>query len=140
MQGFITQFFTSDQQGLELLFIAYLRCKQQDPKVSRQFFDKFKKGIQRHIRHTEQLLLPTLEGSQNDAPVLTQTRQEHQSLLKQIEWIEGLLQHGVDSPEDDQRLEYLLCDHFENDEFGLYPLCDRKISDEAMTRLLLQLY
>ncbi|MDF2177032.1 hemerythrin domain-containing protein [Aliiglaciecola sp. CAU 1673] len=140
MQGFITQFFTSDQQGLELLFIAYLRTKRQDLGISRQFFDKFKVGMRRHIRQKEQLLLPALEGCQNEVELLVQTRYEHQQILQQLTWIEALLDKGMDSEEDDQRLEYLLSDHFENDEFSLYPLCDRKISDEAMGKLLLRLY
>ncbi|GAB3017595.1 hemerythrin domain-containing protein [Bowmanella dokdonensis] len=140
MQQFITRFFYSHLQGLELLFIAYRRYKRKDKLMARQLFDKFKSGMERHIEQEEQCLLPELELVSHEQAVFDKARREHQQIRQQMNWIESLLDRQVDSSEDDQTLEYLLSDHFENDEFGLYPTCDRLLDTDATTRVLMAVY
>ncbi|MDF2177417.1 hemerythrin domain-containing protein [Aliiglaciecola sp. CAU 1673] len=140
MQSFVTQFFTSDLQGLELLFIAYRKSKRQDLLLSITYFEKFKAGIERHFAQVEQLLFPLLYQDGPDRDSVSKARREHQQIRQQLSWIATLLERGVDSSEDDQALEFMLSDHLENDEFTLYPLCDKRLSEDAMGPLLLGLY
>lgn len=140
MSKIITQLFNTNLQGLELLFIAYRRLKKDDPVMSRQLFDKFKTGLELHIRHEEQRLLPELALVSAAPELISKAQQEHQQLRQQLEWIENLLDKRIDSLEDDRTLELMLVDHIENDEFELYPTCDKLLNTDAVTRVLMELY
>jgi hemerythrin-like domain-containing protein len=140
MHKFITDFFNTNHQALELLFIAYRRHKSRDAVYARQLFDKFKAGMQEHIGWEENLLLPALENANRKSFPTDKARAEHQQVMQQINWIEGLLDKGVDTSQDDMSLEYMLNDHFENDEFNLYPVCDRVLSDDDTARILMAIY
>lgn len=140
MHKFITDFFNINHQALELLFIAYRRNKDTDPVYSRQLFDKFKAGMEEHIGWEENLLLPALENNNRKSFPTDKARSEHQKVMQQICWIESLLDKGVDTLQDDLTLEYILSDHFENDEFNLYPVCDKVLSDEETAKILMVIY
>ncbi|GAA0348368.1 hypothetical protein GCM10009092_10950 [Bowmanella denitrificans] len=140
MQKILSQLFNTNLHALELLFIAYRRLKKDDPVLSRQLFDKFKTGMLQHIEQEEQSLLPELCQVTGDAELIRKARREHQQLRQQLDWIENLLDKRIDSQEDDRSLELMLSDHIENDEFGLYPCCDKLLNTDAVTRVLMELY
>ncbi|GAB3018033.1 hemerythrin domain-containing protein [Bowmanella dokdonensis] len=138
MKQFFTQYLSANQQRLELLFSAFRKHRHKDPQYAGQLFEQFKRGLDRHLGWESQLLMPALAnyGGQQLAQSLQQADEEHQKIRSLVADLSLALQLKQDVPDIEQQLEYRLTDHFENDEFTLYPLCDRYFDAETTLNIL----
>lgn len=138
MHKFITRYFSANQQRLELLYIAFRKHKKTDPEWSKRLFKLFWSGLVQHIEWDQRLLFPVLrthnEPQLNE--LIDKATDEQKQLKEQIQWVFNLTENSLDSHDEEQRLEYLLSDHFENQEFNLYPACDRLFDVNAVTCLI----
>lgn len=139
MNRFLTQYFSTNHQRLELFFIAYRRHLNTDRDFALGLFNRFRRGMLEQMQWEEELLIPAVAGfgqksgrfSAHDAIA------EHQQIREQIQKIRTLHEHQQDSHEQDQVLEFMLSDHFENDEFNFYPVCDRLFDTDTRIQLLI---
>ncbi|MDF2180171.1 hemerythrin domain-containing protein [Aliiglaciecola sp. CAU 1673] len=139
MNRFLTQYFSTNHQRLELFFIAYRRHLKSDRDFALALFNKFKRGMVQQMHWEEQFLIPALSeaGPHNGRFAADKAKQEHQQIRAQVEKIVALQQQGLDSHQEDQVLEFMLSDHFENDEFNFYPVCDRLFDTDTRIKLLM---
>lgn len=141
MNKFITHYFSANQQRLELLYIAFRKHKNRDPEWAKRLFQLFSHGLEQQIAWNQALLFPVLQAH-NDSQLnelIHKAIDEHQQIKDQVSWVYNLTEKGLESHDDEQRLEYLLSDHFENQEFNLYPACDKLFDVNAVTHLIEQL-
>lgn len=141
MNKFISRYFSANQQRLELLYIAFRKHKTRDPMKARHLFSLFWAGLEQHINWNQKLLLPVLHAQADPElkNMIDKATEEQQQLLSQVKWLSELTLNQLESHGDEQRLEYQLSDHFENQEFTLYVACDRLFDTDTVTSLLEQL-
>jgi len=138
MNKFLSHFFTAHQQRLELLYIGYRKHKGRDPSYAGVLFEHFRIGLETHMRWEAQLLFPPLQQCSPKAAELVElASREQQQIRDQVAWLVTLRGKAMESHDEEQRLEYQLCDYFENEEFNLYPACDRYFDTDITTRILL---
>ncbi|WP_172449260.1 hemerythrin domain-containing protein [Bowmanella denitrificans] len=137
MNKFITRYFSANQQRLELLYIGFRKYKRSSPEHAQRLFKLFSHDLAQHMQWDQNLIFPLLQafGEPPLDELIHKARAEQQKIRQQVDAVEHLLRKGQESHDDEQRLEYLLSDHFENQEFDLYPACDRLFDTDTVTRL-----
>jgi len=132
-QNKITSFYTHDHDELDGYFKEFQELKRQDYPQAKEYFNKFKFGLQRHIVWEEEILFLLFEektGMKESGPTEVM-RQEHKQIAQYMEALHTKVQHQ--DPETDleeQLLWNLLKQHNMKEESILYPAIDQLVSDK----------
>lgn len=134
----ITEYYESDHDRLDELFRKFQEVKRSDLPKAKEFFLKFKEGLQRHIIWEEELLFPLFErktGMTSGGPTQVM-RMEHVIIKQHLEQIHELVKLGSpDTDESDRKLLETLSAHNMKEEQILYPAIDRTFEGDEAARV-----
>ncbi|MDE2222794.1 MAG: hemerythrin domain-containing protein [Candidatus Omnitrophica bacterium] len=134
----ITPFYTDDHDQLDGYFLKFQELKRKNYPEAKEYFKKFKFGLQRHIIWEEEILFPLFEektGMTSGGPTMVM-RAEHRQIGGHLEELHKKVQRG--DPESD-REERLLWDclkqHNNKEENILYPAIDHQLSGQEQEKV-----
>jgi len=93
-------------------------------------FDRFRRGLLRHMRVEEELVFPAFEiraGLPSTGPTATM-RTEHRDIRNRLEQLALALDEGYEASELEHSLAHMLAEHNRREEAILYPVLDRLLS------------
>jgi iron-sulfur cluster repair protein YtfE (RIC family) len=129
----VQSFFGHDHEQLDGFLESYRRTKRIDFAKAKRAFQEFKFGLQRHIIWEETVLFPLFEdktGMREFGPTAVM-RGEHREIGRRLEALHAkVLQHDVDSDQEELRLLEVLFAHNQKEENVLYPAIDRLSTDQ----------
>lgn len=129
----ITVFYSGDHDQLDGYFKKFQELKREDYPQAKEYFKKFKFGLQRHIVWEEEILFPLFEektGMKHGGPTEVM-RHEHRQIKTYLEEVhKKVLCQNPQSDEEEQLLGDILKQHNHKEENILYPAIDRSVSDE----------
>lgn len=107
----VTPFYKHDHDELDGFFLKFQELKNQDYPQAKEYFKKFKFGLQRHIVWEEEILFPLFEektGMKDCGPTAVM-REEHRQIGEYLEAVHKKVQcNDPDSGEEEQLLWYHL--------------------------------
>ena len=138
----ITQFFSVDHERLDFLFRMYREHKKHEPYKAILIFEKFAEGLKKHIEWEEELLFPAydraISATQQQSPTHAMC-QEHQEITWLLDKVLDFIKKKQPCEVLEKELTELLLLHNEKEEQVLYIKCDREISDNTLTNILLEM-
>lgn len=137
-QSTISQYYQDDHDRLDRLFSEFQDFKKSDPEKARTSFEKFKGGLERHIRWEEEILFPVFEGKigHRDTGPTAVMRLEHTDIKAILETIRKKLQDGSYQTEaEEAQLFGHLGIHNMKEEQILYPAIDRIIGEAERVQI-----
>lgn len=102
----ITLFYTDDHEQLDGYFWKFQELKRQDYAQAKEYFKKFKFGLQRHIVWEEEILYPLFEkktGMRDGGPTFVM-REEHRQIKDLLEEVHKKVQHCNPESDEEERL------------------------------------
>ncbi|MDE2026942.1 MAG: hemerythrin domain-containing protein [Candidatus Omnitrophica bacterium] len=134
----ITPFYKHDHDELDGYFLKFQELKNKDYPQAKEYFKKFKFGLQRHIVWEEEILFPLFEaktGMRDYGPTAVM-RDEHRQIGQYLEAVQKRVQRNdPDSGQEEQMLWYYLKHHNEKEENMLYPAIDQQTSSEEQEKV-----
>ncbi|MDE1920823.1 MAG: hemerythrin domain-containing protein [Candidatus Omnitrophica bacterium] len=134
----ITPFYKHDHDELDGYFLKFQELKDKDYPQAKEYFKKFKFGLQRHIVWEEEILFPLFEaktGMRDYGPTAVM-RGEHRQIGEYLEAVHKKVQRNdPDSGQQEQMLWYYLKSHNEKEENMLYPAIDGQTSAEEQEKV-----
>lgn len=135
----LSKHFSEDHHQLDSYFQEFQKNKSNDYQRAKEFFKKFKVGLQRHIAWEEEVLFPVFEektGLRGRGPTEVM-RQEHRSIESALEHLhEKVRFEDPNSAAEETRLLNLLREHNVKEEMILYPAVDEMTSAEEQQKVL----
>lgn len=129
----IYSFYAHDHDELDGYLKKFQELKRRNYLQAKEYFKKFKFGLQKHIVWEEEILFPLFEnktGLKNSGPTEVM-RFEHRQIKEALENLHKKVQrHDPNSDQEEQSLINLLEVHNYKEESILYPAIDRSVSDE----------
>ncbi len=134
MQSFeVEKYFSHDHEELDAAFIEFQKLKRVNYDLAKEYFKKFKFGLQRHIAWEEEILFPLFEdatGMKEGGPTAVM-REEHRQIKEALEFIHKKVQiKDPNSDEEEAVLWRVLKEHNDKEESILYPAIDRLIPEK----------
>lgn len=127
----VEDFFSHDHDELDAAFAEFQKLKRSDYDAAKEYFKKFKFGLQRHIAWEEEILFPLFEnatGMREGGPTAVM-REEHRLIKDSLELIHKKVQmKNPESDQDESALLSILKTHNDKEESILYPAIDRMVS------------
>lgn len=129
----VTNFYSHDHDELDAYLKNFQDIKKQDIKKAKEYFDKFKHGLERHIEWEESILFPLFEektGMKDQGPTAVM-RHEHTQIKQYLQAIyEKLLKDDFNTDQEEESLLETLQAHNQKEEGIIYPAIDRIASEE----------
>lgn len=129
----VEQYFGHDHDELDGFLVKFQESKHVNYDEAKEYFKKFKFGLQRHIAWEEQILFPLFEdvtGMKDGGPTAAM-REEHRQIEALLESIHKKVQKkDPQSDKEEADLLSVLHSHNEKEEQILYPAIDRMVSDK----------
>ena len=114
----------------------------QDAKKAKEYFGKFKHGLERHIEWEESILFPLFEektGMKDQGPTAVM-RHEHTQIKQYFQAIhENILKDDFNTYQEEDSLLETLQAHNQKEEGILYPAIDRIASEEEQNLIFIQM-
>lgn len=133
MQGdTIKCYFQKDHERLDNLLEEFQAASSFDIESGREFFEKFKRGLEQHMAWEEEILFPFFEsktGMRGGGPTYVM-RYEHDQLKTLLKDIQEKINKEETGEEQVNMLTTLLAQHNHKEENMLYPMIDESISSE----------
>src|SRR3989338_742740 len=131
MEEEIASFYGKDHDQLDGYFRKFQELKKKDYAQAKEFFKKFKFGLQRHIVWEEEILFPLFErktGMKDFGPTF-EMREEHRQIGQFLEALhEKVQQQNPESDQEEDLLWNTLKQHNHKEENVLYPEIDQQAS------------
>ncbi len=132
MENSVMDYMSKDHDRLDALFRKYQESRK-DPKTAKEYFRKFKRGLQRHIIWEEQILFPLFEDNagMGDSGPTAVMRMEHLKIGEILEGIHDKVRN-LDTSTGELEMELLsvLKPHNDKEEGILYPWIDESVDDK----------
>ncbi|OGW96987.1 MAG: hypothetical protein A2Y04_01320 [Omnitrophica WOR_2 bacterium GWC2_45_7] len=129
----ITPFYEKDHDELDSYLKTYQEKKRTDFPRAKEFFKRFKFGLQRHIVWEEEILFPVFEdktGMRDVGPTAVM-RQEHVLIKEALEKLHQKVRMGdPETDKEEAELLNVLGAHNEKEENILYPAIDEMATEE----------
>lgn len=138
----ISEFMEADHKRLDTIYKKYKSAKPaSDGHV--MIFNKFSKGLQRHIIWEEEILFPFVEkrmkirmGMASGNPIAL-LRMQHTQIKEFLEMISyELTNKSTDTSGIEQQLDEILIAHNEKEEEFIYPWIDHCLNDKEREDVL----
>lgn len=129
----ISKYYSDDHDQLDGYFKKFKELKRKNYHEAKEYFKKFKFGLQRHILWEEEILFPVFEEKTGmvDAGPTFVMRQEHRQIEQAMEAVHKKVQRqDPDSDLEERQLENVLGEHNFKEENILYPSIDDQTSDQ----------
>lgn len=134
----ITPFYSDDHEQLDGYFKKFQELKRQNYAEAKEYFKKFKFGLQRHIVWEEEILFPLFEektGMKNGGPTFVM-REEHRQIHALLEEVHKKVQRqNPESDQEEQLLWDVLKQHNHKEENILYPAIDHHTSIQEQEKV-----
>ena len=134
MEEEIASFYGKDHDQLDGYFRKFQELKKKDYAQAKEFFKKFKFGLQRHIVWEEEILFPIFEertGMQGGPTAVM--RMEHIQIKKLLSSIyDQILKRNFETESLESQLFGILSSHNVKEENVLYPWIDQTLSLEEI--------
>lgn len=128
----ILDVMTEDHDRLDRILRDFQRAGKEDPRRSRNLFQEFKTGLQRHLSWEEEILFPLIErrtGMHLPGPS-TAMHAEHQQIKTLLQEADDALTGRTANADASVRaLMDLLFVHGEREEKVLYPWIDMTLTE-----------
>lgn len=134
----IMSFYAHDHDELDGYFKKFQELKNKNYPEAKEYFKKFKSGLQRHIAWEEDILFPLFEEKtgMTDAGPTFVMRQEHRQIEQTLEALHKKVQRqDPQSDMEEQLLLGILSEHNFKEENILYPAIDDAASDEERRKV-----
>ncbi len=138
MENFqVGEYFAHDHHELDEHFANFQQNKRSNYPLAKEYFKRFKFGLQRHIVWEEEFLFPLFEQVTGIVHGPTHVmRQEHRQIEAALEAVHKKVQKAdPDSDAADQALLSILNVHNDKEEQVLYPAIDKAASLEQLQML-----
>ena len=136
--GKITDFMSKDHDKLDALFETFQNTKSKDIAKAKEIYNKFKKGLERHIIWEEEILFPKFDEKYNlsgSGPTYAM-KEEHKQIKALLSKIEADISSS-DGAETD--LLSVLGMHNHKEEMMLYPGIDQALNTKETEEVLAKL-
>ncbi len=133
----VSNFFTHDHDELDGNFEKFQEHKRTNYPLAKEYFKRFKFGLQRHIVWEEEFLFPLFEQVTGIINGPTQVmRQEHRQIEAALEAVHKKVQKAdPDSNVQEQGLLSVLKTHNDKEEYVIYPAIDQAASKDQLQTL-----
>lgn len=138
MENFqVSEYFAQDHRALDENFTKFQQNKWSNYPLAKEYFKRFKFGLQRHLVWEEEFLFPLFEQLTGlvDGPTF-EMRQEHRQIEVAMEAVHKKVQKAdPNSDTADQDLLGILKVHHDKEEKVLFPAIDKAASLEQLQLL-----
>ena len=132
----IMTFFEGDHIRLDQLFSDYLKWKSEASFKAREYFERFKSGLQQHISWEEEILFPIFQTKTDmDGPIQI-LKMEHRQISFLLEALhEKLKKSDRNTETEEYRLLSVLGEHNLKEEMIVFPAIAANVSEAEVKQI-----